>query len=66
MNLHIDERILKADYHGCLLRVADSPNQSQIGLYGIVVHETKSTFQVGAVFNKILLAIKGLGQGVAE
>lgn len=58
MNLHIDERILKADYHGCLLRVADSPNQSQIGLYGIVVHETKSTFQMITRENALIIIPK--------
>uniref|UniRef100_A0AC34G790 Ribonuclease P protein subunit p29 n=1 Tax=Panagrolaimus sp. ES5 TaxID=591445 RepID=A0AC34G790_9BILA len=41
-----DERLLKTDYHGCILFVTDSPNPSQIGLYGIVLHESKSTFQL--------------------
>lgn len=49
-----DERLLKADYHGCLLRVNSAPNKSQIGLYGIVVHESKYTFQLITKQNKII------------
>uniref|UniRef100_A0A914Q6A7 Ribonuclease P protein subunit p29 n=1 Tax=Panagrolaimus davidi TaxID=227884 RepID=A0A914Q6A7_9BILA len=41
-----DERLLKTDYHGCILFVTDSPNPCQLGLYGIVLHESKSTFQL--------------------
>jgi RNase P/RNase MRP subunit p29 len=42
----LDVRMLKADYHGCLLRVSYASNSSQIGLYGIVAHESKHTFQL--------------------
>ena len=42
----MDERLLKTDYHGCLLRVASAPNPSQVGLSGIVVEESKHTFQL--------------------
>jgi len=42
----IDDRLLKTDYHGCVLRVASAPNPSQVGLSGIVVEESKHTFQL--------------------
>uniref|UniRef100_A0A7E4VC08 Ribonuclease P protein subunit p29 n=1 Tax=Panagrellus redivivus TaxID=6233 RepID=A0A7E4VC08_PANRE len=42
----LDERLLKVDLHGCILVVCDSPNPSQIGVHGIVLHESKSTFQM--------------------
>lgn len=49
-----DERLLKADYHGCLIRVSDALNKSQIGLYGIVLYESKYTFQLITKQNKII------------
>ncbi|KAL7076988.1 hypothetical protein ACQ4LE_003838 [Meloidogyne hapla] len=45
-NGQMDERLLRMDFHGAVLRVSDSPNKTQIGLYGIVLHESKSTFQM--------------------
>uniref|UniRef100_A0A915D855 Ribonuclease P protein subunit p29 n=1 Tax=Ditylenchus dipsaci TaxID=166011 RepID=A0A915D855_9BILA len=53
-----DERLLKADYHGCLLRVEDAPNPSQIGLHGIVIHESKSTFQMVTRKDKLIVISK--------
>uniref|UniRef100_A0A915Q012 Ribonuclease P protein subunit p29 n=1 Tax=Setaria digitata TaxID=48799 RepID=A0A915Q012_9BILA len=41
-----DARVLKADYHGCLLMVAEAANPSQIGICGIVVRETRQTFML--------------------
>uniref|UniRef100_A0A914VY95 Ribonuclease P protein subunit p29 n=1 Tax=Plectus sambesii TaxID=2011161 RepID=A0A914VY95_9BILA len=41
-----DDRLLKADYHGCLLLVATSVNPSQVGLRGIVVRESRNTFLI--------------------
>lgn len=38
--------LLKADYHGALLKVASSLCTSMIGLEGIVVIDTKFTFKV--------------------
>jgi ribonuclease P protein subunit POP4 len=49
-----DIRMLKADYHGCLLRVTDALNPSQIGLYGIVAHESKHTFQMVTRRNRVI------------
>uniref|UniRef100_A0A0R3RGT1 Ribonuclease P protein subunit p29 n=1 Tax=Elaeophora elaphi TaxID=1147741 RepID=A0A0R3RGT1_9BILA len=40
----LDARVLKADYHGCLLMVAEAANPSQAGLCGIVTRETRQTF----------------------
>jgi len=58
MNNRPDERILKADYHGCILRVADSMNPSQIGLNGIVIHESKSTFQMITHKDRVIIVPK--------
>lgn len=41
-----DDRLLKADYHGCILHVTAASNPSQVGLSGIVAHESKHTFQL--------------------
>ncbi|KAE9554063.1 hypothetical protein FO519_002705 [Halicephalobus sp. NKZ332] len=53
-----DERLLKTDFHGCILYVSDSPNPSQIGLHGICLHESKSTFQILSKKNKVLVVQK--------
>uniref|UniRef100_A0AC34QUT7 Ribonuclease P protein subunit p29 n=1 Tax=Panagrolaimus sp. JU765 TaxID=591449 RepID=A0AC34QUT7_9BILA len=55
---HPDERLLKTDFHGCILFVVDSPNPSQIGVYGICLHESKSTFQLLSVKDKVLIIQK--------
>uniref|UniRef100_A0A914I6Q0 Ribonuclease P protein subunit p29 n=1 Tax=Globodera rostochiensis TaxID=31243 RepID=A0A914I6Q0_GLORO len=54
----IDERLLRVDYHGALLRVADAPNKTQIGLHGIVLHESKSTFQMITKRNRLIVIAK--------
>jgi ribonuclease P protein subunit POP4 len=43
-NESILQRILTADYHGCLIRVVKAKNQSLIGKEGIVIQETKNMF----------------------
>uniref|UniRef100_A0A914BVM2 Ribonuclease P protein subunit p29 n=1 Tax=Acrobeloides nanus TaxID=290746 RepID=A0A914BVM2_9BILA len=53
-----DERLLKADYHGCLLRVSDATNKSQIGLHGIVLYESKLTFQMITKKDKVIIIPK--------
>ncbi|KAI1728818.1 ribonuclease P protein subunit p29 [Ditylenchus destructor] len=53
-----DERLLKADYHGCLLRVEDALNKSQIGQNGIVIHESKYTFQMITRKDKVIVIPK--------
>ncbi|CAJ0571963.1 unnamed protein product, partial [Mesorhabditis spiculigera] len=42
----IDDRLLKADYHGALLMVTEADNQCQVGLHGIVTLETRYTIQM--------------------
>ncbi|CAG9539033.1 unnamed protein product [Cercopithifilaria johnstoni] len=42
----LDARVLKADYHGCLLMVAEAANPSQVGICGIVTRETRQTFML--------------------
>lgn len=42
----LHQRIGKADYHGCLLMVTRSKIPSLVGVKGIVVLETKNTFQI--------------------
>ncbi|KAM3721341.1 Ribonuclease P protein subunit [Dirofilaria immitis] len=41
-----DARVLKADYHGCMLMVAEAANPTQVGICGIVIRETKQTFML--------------------
>ena len=42
----LNTRLAKADYHGCLLLVNRSTNPVLVGIKGIVVMETKNTFQM--------------------
>ena len=43
-NESILQRIITADYHGCLIRVVKAKNQTLIGKKGIVIQETKNMF----------------------
>jgi len=43
---HLDERLLRADYHGALLMVIAADNSTQIGIRGFVVRETRYMFQL--------------------
>jgi ribonuclease P protein subunit POP4 len=45
-NESILQRIITADYHGCLIRVVKAKNQSLIGKEGIVIQETKTMFVI--------------------
>jgi ribonuclease P protein subunit POP4 len=40
------QRIITADYHGCLIRVVKAKNQSLIGKEGIIIQETKNIFVI--------------------
>ncbi|CAL1278862.1 unnamed protein product [Larinioides sclopetarius] len=42
----IYQKLLKADYHGCMLVVASSVCHTYIGIRGIVVQETKNVFRL--------------------
>ncbi|UJR15294.1 hypothetical protein I4U23_002247 [Adineta vaga] len=43
-NDSILQRMISADYHGCLIRVVEAKNQSLVGKEGIVIQETKNVF----------------------
>uniref|UniRef100_A0AC35U0F7 Ribonuclease P protein subunit p29 n=1 Tax=Rhabditophanes sp. KR3021 TaxID=114890 RepID=A0AC35U0F7_9BILA len=53
-----DERLLKLDYHGCLLLVSHAANMSMVGVYGFVVHESRQTFQLIGPDNRLKLIPK--------
>jgi ribonuclease P protein subunit POP4 len=38
------QRMIAADYHGCLIRVVQAKNQSLIGKEGIIIQETRNMF----------------------
>ena len=39
-------KVCRADFHGCYLKVTRATNSCLVGLQGIVVMETRSTFQI--------------------
>jgi ribonuclease P protein subunit POP4 len=45
-NESILQRIVTADYHGCLIRVVQAKNQSLVGKEGIIIQETKNIFVI--------------------
>ncbi|KAK6106563.1 hypothetical protein QQG55_24710 [Brugia pahangi] len=45
-NGQLDARMLKADYHGCLLMIVEAANPTQVGICGIVIRETRQTFML--------------------
>ncbi|VDK76637.1 unnamed protein product [Onchocerca ochengi] len=51
-----DARVLKADYHGCMLMVAEAANPVQIGICGIVTRETRQTFMLITKQDRLLSA----------
>ncbi|ORY94760.1 Rof/RNase P-like protein [Syncephalastrum racemosum] len=48
------QKLLKADYHGAILKVVQSSNPSYVGLTGIVVKETLYTFVLITRENRLL------------
>lgn len=40
------ERVSKADYHGSLMTVTKSKSPSMVGITGIMIKETKFTFNI--------------------
>lgn len=42
----VSSSLLKADYHGALIKVIASKNPSLVGHTGIVIFDTKYTFQI--------------------
>ncbi|CAD6198860.1 unnamed protein product [Caenorhabditis auriculariae] len=53
-----DKRILKADYHGAVLTVWGAENPTQIGISGIVVLETRYTFQLVTIQDRFVVIPK--------
>ncbi|VDO99283.1 unnamed protein product [Soboliphyme baturini] len=45
---------LKADYHGCLMRVSHARNATQIGISGMVIMETRLTFMILTKKNRVV------------
>ncbi|TDL25557.1 RNase P/MRP, p29 subunit [Rickenella mellea] len=51
-------KLIKADFHGCIMSVKQSKNPSLVGLTGIVVHETENAFKVVTADDKVKLLPK--------
>lgn len=49
----VPERLLHADYHGCLLTVAEARNPIYAGITGIVAKVTANTLQIVAPSNRL-------------
>ncbi len=49
-----DERLLKADYHGCLVHVTRARTASQVGIHGILVRESRNTFLLVTPSDRVL------------
>ena len=54
------ERVLKANYNGCLIEVTDSNNKELLGLSGIVILETKNTFIIVTKSNQRKMIVKSV------
>ncbi|CAB3408848.1 unnamed protein product [Caenorhabditis bovis] len=54
----LDKSILKADYHGALFTVWMAENATQIGISGIVLLETRHTFQMVTTADKFVVIPK--------
>lgn len=46
-------KLLKADFHGAVLKVKQSKNSSLVGLSGILIHETENAFKLVTQKNKV-------------
>ncbi|KAL4234044.1 RNase P/RNase MRP complex subunit [Mactra antiquata] len=53
-----NERLLKADYHGCMITVRKTKCPSLLGQSGIVLMETKNTFKIVTKDNKLKILPK--------
>jgi len=51
-------RICRADYHGALVKITKSNVQSQLGLQGFIVMETRNTLQLLTEMNEIKIIPK--------
>lgn len=50
----LDQRILKADYHGCFLTVEASTCPSYIGQSGLLIQETTETMRIITTSNHLI------------
>jgi len=48
-----EEILLRADYHGCLMKVFQSKCPSYVGVTGIIMQDTKETFKIIDKQNKV-------------
>ncbi len=55
---NILEKILKADFHGAILTVINSTNKNNIGISGIVLFESRRTFNIITKKNEIKTILK--------
>lgn len=46
MHIESQQKLLKADYHGCIMTVTKSSCPSLVGLSGIMLQETKCTWKI--------------------
>ncbi|EJD06793.1 RNase P/MRP, p29 subunit [Fomitiporia mediterranea MF3/22] len=51
-------KLVKADFHGSILRVKQAKNPCLVGLSGIVVHETENAFKVISIKDQLKLIPK--------
>ena len=51
-------KMLKADLHGCILKVVNSTNKNNIGISGIVIFESRRTFNILTIKNEIKTILK--------
>ncbi len=57
-NNDVSAKLCKADYHGCIFKVVKSKSQPQEGIEGIMIKETKNTFQILTKANQVKLIPK--------
>jgi len=50
--------MLRADFHGALIKVVHSRVDSYIGLQGIIINESLKTFKIITTDNKVLVLLK--------
>ena len=54
----INNKLLKCDLHGCCMEVYDSVNKTLVGIKGICIFESKKTFNLLSVDNKLRTILK--------
>ncbi|XP_065914569.1 ribonuclease P protein subunit p29-like [Dysidea avara] len=50
---NLNQKVLKADFHGCAMTVCRSKCKSYVGLHGIMIQETQNTFRLICKDDKI-------------